>query len=312
MFLIGVLAGLVLLVVGAELLVRGGGRLALALRIPALVVGLTVVAFGTSAPELAVSMTAALRASTEMALANVNGSNIANIALVLGLAALVAPIRVDRGLFRREIPVLLVLQLLVVLFCYDGVISRIEGAVLLGLGLLYNGWIVREAWVRRHIVTEEDLDLPPLVPGHWSRHALLLVLGLGILVVGAQLFVAGAVELAHLFGLSDRTIGLTVIALGTSAPEIATGVVAAYRKQSDLVTGNVLGSNILNITMVLALTALVLPIEVHDTGSMLDLGVAFGVTLLLLPMILRDRRISRGEGALLATGYVAYLLLLAS
>jgi len=305
LFLIALAVGLVMLLAGAELIVRGGGRLALTLRVPALIVGLTIVAFGTSAPELAVSVTASYRASTEMALANVTGSNIANIALVLGLAALVSPLRMDRGLIRREVPVCLGLQFLVPVMCLDGVIARWEGGVLLLSGVSYNAWIVWDAWRRR----------PELGDGHdshsqWQWHLIILLGGIVVLVAGAQLFVGGAVQIAQLLGMSDRYIGLTVVAIGTSAPEMATSMVSSYRGEADLATGNALGSNILNITMVLAFTALVHPVVIMDQWSLADLIVAFFVTLTLIPMTLRDKLVSRAEGGVMAAGYVAYLILI--
>jgi cation:H+ antiporter len=306
-YLIALLVGLVLLVLGAELLVRGGGRLALALRVPALVVGLTVVAFGTSTPELAVSLTAAFRGNADMALANVTGSNIANIALVLGLAALVSPLKVERSLIRREVPVALFLQALVPFMCLDGEISRLEGLILFVLGAAYNAWLVGDAIRSRPTLAESDLDLEEGGDLRWN--VVLLVAGIVVLLVGAQFFVSGAVDVAHRLGLSDRFIGLTVVALGTSAPELATGVVSAYRGESDLAMGNSVGSNILNITIVLAATAIVRPIVVQDRHAILDGCMALLVTLLLIPMVMRGREVSRPEGALMAAGYVLYLVL---
>src|SRR5690606_14905026 len=266
-----------MLVGGAELLVRGGGRLALALRIPALVVGLTVVAFGTSTPELAVSVTAAFTASTDMALANVTGSNIANIALVLGLVALIQPIDVDRGLLRREVPVCVGLQVLVPLMLLDGTLGRVDGVVLLAAGVAYNGYLVWDAISNRPALEEGALPIEGGGDPRWN--VFLLLVGVAILLGGAHLFVGGAVEVAKLLGLSARFIGLTVVALGTSAPEIATGVVSAYRGEADLALGNSLGSNVLNITVVLALTALIQPIVIADNLALIDLAVALGTTL---------------------------------
>lgn len=310
MFLIALLIGLLMLVGGAELIVRGGGKLALVLRVPALVVGLTIVAFGTSAPELAVSVTAALRASTEIALANVTGSNIANIALVLGLAALVAPMHVERGLMRREVPVCIGLQTIVPLLCLDGTLSRFDGVLLLLLGIGYNTWLVWDARTMRASVDIDELPELDEDDNDWRRHAAVLVAGLAVLLLGAQLFVTGAVQIAHMMNLSDRFIGLTVVALGTSAPEVATGVVASYRQQADLATGNALGSNILNITMVLAATAMLHPIVIEDRLALVDMAVALGVTAILIPLVLRDRVVSRFEGGAMALGYVGYLFLL--
>ncbi|HHO50639.1 MAG TPA: calcium/sodium antiporter [Deltaproteobacteria bacterium] len=304
MFVVYLLLGLLMLVLGAELLVRGGGQLALALRVPALVVGLTIVAFGTSTPELMVSLNAAMSASTEMSLANVNGSNLANVTLVLGLAALVSPLAVERTLMRREIPSCLLLQLCVPLVCLDGVISQGDGVLLLLGGVLYNAWLLFEALRGRAPALDDD-EL--IGEGHTLKHGLLLVFGLGILILGAQFFVDGAVAVAKALHLSDRFIGLTVIALGTSAPEVATGMVSAHRGEVDLAVGNSLGSNLLNIAMVLGVTAIVFPIRITDPGAWTDMAVAFGVTALLVPFVLKGS-INRFEGLLLSGSYITYLI----
>ncbi len=302
-FVVYLLIGLVMLVLGAELLVRGGGQLALALRIPALVVGLTIVAFGTSTPELMVSLNAAMSASTDMSLANVNGSNLANVTLVLGLAALVSPLTVERTLMRREIPCCLLLQLAVPLVCLDGVISQGDGILLLLGGVLYNAWLLFEALRGRAPALDDDLD----GEGGLFKHALLLIVGLGILIFGAQLFVEGSVGVAKALHLSDRFIGLTVVALGTSAPEVATGMVSAYRGEVDLAVGNSLGSNLLNVAMVLGITSIVFPIQITDPGAWTDMAIAIGVTALLVPFVLKGS-INRLEGLLLSSAYVTYLI----
>lgn len=308
MFLLQLLVGLVMLVGGAELLVRGGSHIALALRVPVLIVGLTLVAFGTSAPELSVSVTAALKASTDMALANVNGSNIANIALVLGLAALVSPMRVDRRMMRREVPTLLVLSAAVPLLCLDGQLNALDGLLLIFGGLFYNAWLVRDAMKQRDAYDPEedfDVDLGETKP---ARDIAMLVGGLVILVFGADQFIVGATEVAQRFGMSDRVIGLTVIALGTSAPEVATSVVSAYRGESDLAMGNAIGSNILNIAMVLGVTACIEPIVLHNNDAYLDMGIVFGAVLLLIPIVLRGSgRMGRVDGAVLVLAYLGYV-----
>ncbi len=295
------LVGLVMLVTGAEMLVRGGGAMAMALRVPALVVGLTIVAFGTSTPELMVSITAALSQSTEMALANVNGSNIANIALVLGAASLTRPLTVERTLMRREIPFCFGLQLLVPLLCIDGSLTRFDGVLLLLGGVIYNTWLLYEA-LRGRTPVDDD----PQVTA-WTRHLVVLVGGLVVLIVGANLFVEGAVGIAERLHLSDRFIGLTVVALGTSAPEVATAIVSARRGEVDLAVGNSLGSNLLNISMVLGITAIMAPIHLTDSGAWTDMAAAMCATLLLLPFVLKGS-MSRIEGGILVTGYAAYLV----
>jgi len=298
------LIGLVMLVVGAEMLVRGGGQLALALRVPALVVGLTIVAFGTSAPELLVSITAAMQASTEMALANVNGSNLANIALVLGLAAMVTPLVVERTLMRRDVPSCLALQMMVPALCYDGTLSRGDGFILIGGGIAYNTWLLVEALRGRPPPLDDELDLDD--DSSAIKHGMMLLFGIVVLVVGANIFVGGAEGVAVAYGLSDRFIGLTVVALGTSAPEIATAVASARRGETDLAVGNSLGSNLLNIAMVLGLTAVISPITITDEGAFRDLAAAVAVTMLLIPFVLKGK-ITRIEGALLVLGYIGYM-----
>jgi len=305
LFVVTLLIGLAMLVAGAELLVRGGGQLALALRVPALVVGLTIVAFGTSTPELMVSLTAALEASTEMALANVNGSNLANIALVLGLAAMVRPLVVERTLMRRDVPSCFALQLLVPILAWDGLLSRIDGLVLMAGGVAYNAWLLVEALRGRAPALDDDLEMDD--DSGVGRNLFMLVAGMVILVVGAQFFVGGATTMAQFIGLSDRVIGLTVVALGTSAPEIATAVASARKGETDLAVGNSLGSNLLNIAMVLGLTSVISPIHILDNGAFWDIGAAVFITLTLVPFVLKGS-MSRAEGGVLAGGYVLYMI----
>ena len=308
LFLVALLIGLLMLAAGAEFVVRGGGQIALAMRIPALVVGLTIVAFGTSAPELGVSITAAFTASTDMALANVIGSNIANIALVLGLAALVRPLAVDGRLIRREVPICILLQLMIPFFAWDGSIERWEGGLLLLVGITYNVLLILEARRRRARVLDDDEDLIPSEGKIWV-HLAQLMGGIVIIMIGSYLFVSGAKEIALQLGLSQRYIGLTVVALGTSAPEVATAVVSSYRKQGDLALGTALGSNILNVTLVLALTAMIQPIHLSTDAVNIDFAVALGVATLMIPIVVRDHVLGRVEGAVLVIGYGAFVFL---
>jgi len=306
LFLVILLIGLLMLVGGADMLVRGGGQLALALRVPALVVGLTIVAFGTSMPELCVSVAAALEASTEMALANVNGSNIANILLVLGCAALVRPLAVNRALIRREIPACVLLQLLVPLMCLGGGITRLEGFILIAVGAGYNIWLIYDVMGGRRMAAEELDDLGESGTNNWKKQLGLLLLGTVTLIVGAYLFVDSAEQVALLLGMSDRYIGITVVALGTSAPEVVTALVSAYRGEVDLAVGNSLGSNILNVSMVLGVTAMITPVVFTDPGTWSDIGVAVFVTFLLVPVVLRGK-LGRVEGALMVLGYGVFV-----
>lgn len=293
-----------MLVTGAELLVRGGGNVALALRIPALVVGLTIVAAGTSAPELTVSVIAAVQASTEMAISNVNGSNIANIAFVLGLAAIVQPLVVERSLIRREVPVCLGLQILVPVLAFDGQFSRIDGIIVVACGLGYNLWLIYDVFRGRAPPPDDELEGGEDEP-FW-KHAVMLVVGLGILVLGADMFVKAAVELATKLELSQRFIGLTVVALGTSAPEAATAVMAARQGEVELAVGNSVGSNIFNIFMVLGITSIIAPIDTSDPTLLRDMALAVAAVTILVPVVLRGS-LSRVEGSLMVLGYLTYL-----
>ncbi len=313
MYVIELVIGLVALVGGAELLVRGGSHMALAFRVPILIVGLTLVAFGTSTPELAVSITAALSETddlgkgTEMALANVNGSNMANILLVLGIASLVAPLRVDRRLMRREVPTLLALQFSVPLVMMGGVITRIEGFLLLSGGIAYNIWLVYEAMKLREAYVPEDDDLD-ITNVNLPKDVAMFVFGLVVMLGGAVFFVSGAVTLAQNLGFSAWFIGLTVLALGTSMPEVITGIVASWRGEVDLAIGNSLGSNILNISMVLGITAMIKPIEFENPAVWVDTGIVCCVALLLVPIVMSGSgRLSRLGGALMIMTYLAIL-----
>lgn len=293
---------------GSELLVRGGGRIALALRVPVIVVALTIVAFGTSMPEIMVSVTAAVDGSPVMALSNVIGSNIANIALVLGAASLVSPIAVGRELLRREVPALILLQIAVPAVAWDGQIGRLDGALLLSMGAFYNLLLVRDAiGGRRELSEDEEVE----GGGDLLTNVTFLVVGVALLAGGAQFFVEGAKEFAVVLGVTERVIALTVVALGTSAPEVVTAMMASFRDENDMAVGNSLGSNILNVALALGVAAMIEPIVLRDPGVWQDMLVAFVVTLLLVPMILRGRHVSRSEGGLLVTSYCIYVVMLA-
>lgn len=309
MIAVELVAGLVLLVLGAELLVRGAARLALGLGIPALVVGLTVVAFGTSAPELAVSVKSAWSGQSELALANAVGSNTFNILFILGLSAVVAPLAVSRTLLRRDLPVMSLVALIALLMAWNGSIGAVEaGALCLGL-VGYTVWLLRQGL--REGADASDEDLAELVhnPQPAWRNLLLVLAGLVLLVLGARWLVSSAVELATVLGLSEAIIGLTIVAAGTSLPELMTSVMATFRGQRDIAIGNVVGSNIFNILCVVGLSGLFAP-EALTAGAqmrMLDLPVMLGVSLLCLPLCLSGARLCRREGVLLLLLYLSYL-----
>jgi cation:H+ antiporter len=309
LFVVWLLLGLGMLVGGAELLVRGGGRIALALRVPVLVVALTIVAFGTSMPEIVVSVMAALRASTDLALANVTGSNIANIALVLGASSMLRPLAVGRELMRREVPTVLLLQLMVPAMLLDGAVGTWDGAALVTVGLVFNALLVRDALAGRRPVEDDEV---PEGDGDMLTNVVVVVVGAAVLLGGAQLFVDGATEVARVLGLDDRTIGLTVVAVGTSAPELVTSLVAAWRDEADMAVGNALGSNIINVAFALGATALIHPVVVSASGAWKDLLVALLLTALLVPLVHRGGVVSRVEGAMFVGAYVIYILMLPS
>lgn len=312
---LGMLVGLVLLVGGADVLVRGAAGLAERFGTPPLIIGLTVVAMGTSAPELAVTVGAAATGAGDVALGNVVGSNLFNLLLVLGVTALVAGLHVDRALVRLEAPLLVVLTGLVLWAARDG-LQRGEGALLLLGAVLFTVALVlrarREPSGRDAAVTD-PVDPDPLAApaGHrpvWVDGGF-VALGLALLVAGARLLVGGATTIATDLGVPEIVIGLTVVAAGTSLPELATSVVAAVRGQLDIAVGNVLGSNLLNLLVVLGAGVVVAPAGLAvDPGVVAqDLPVLIGAQVLVVPMLFTHNRIGRIEGVLLLGGYAGYV-----
>ncbi len=301
------LGGLVVLYGGAEGLVRGSSALALRLGLSPLVVGLTVVAFGTSSPELAVSLKATLAGQGDIALGNIVGSNIANVALILGLCAVVKPLRVAAQVVRWDAPLMLGSSVLFAALLADGALSRAEGGLLFAGIAAYTAFSVRLARLEPSAAVQEEFaeGLPAAPRSFWAEVAL-VVLGLACLVVGGRLLVTGAVAVARGFELSEAFIGLTVVAVGTSLPELATSLVAAVRGEADIAVGNVVGSNIFNVLGVAGLASLVHPIRAAGV-SWPDLGVMIAVAAVSLPMIWTGYRVSRGEGFALCLGYGGYV-----
>lgn len=308
-----ILPGFVLLVGGGELLVRAATALARAARISALVIGLTVVAFGTSAPELAVTLQATWSGAGDLALGNVIGSNIANILLVLGLAALMAPLWVERRVLTIDLPLVVAASFALWLLGLDGRLRPVDGALLFATLLVYLIWSIRAG--RRDADASETPDAgnPSAPPGPqgWimARDLALLLLGLLLLALGSRLLVMGAVEIARLLGVSELVIGLTVVAIGTSLPEVATSVIASLRGARDLAIGNVIGSNLFNLLAVLGLGALVAPepIPVAGEALRLDLPVMILASLICLPLLGMSRRLGRLEGGVFLLAFAAYL-----
>jgi cation:H+ antiporter len=303
-----VLLGLVCLVLGAEWFVRGAAALAVAFGVSPLVIGLTVVAYGTSMPELVVSALAAFDGRSAIAFGNVVGSNIANIGLILGTTALLAPPQVDGSLVRREVPLLLLSALVLPLLLIDGAIGRIDAALLL-LGAV--GFTVLSMRTAR----DEGIASPP-DEATTQRTSLpraigLTTVGLALLLLGGRWFVQGASSIATLLGVSERVIGLTVVAVGTSLPELAASAVAAWRGMSSLAIGNVIGSNIFNIFFVLGGAGMVAPVTGDVQSLRIDLFVMIAFTMLAVVLMRGARRISRLEGTVLLAGYGGVLFMLA-
>ena len=303
-------AGGLLLTGGAALLVKGAAALALRLGLTPLLVGLTVVAFGTSAPEFTVSVQAALDGLGGVAIGNAVGSNIANVGLILAVAALIKPIETDRGLFRRDLPLMVGVSALAALLLLDGRLGRVEGVGLAAVLVGYVVWSTRQARVDTRAEAgaqaEDATPRPAALP-----NLLLVAVGLAGLVVGAQWLVRAAVVLAQAGGVSNAVIGLTVVAIGTSLPELATSSVAALRGESEIAVGNVIGSNLFNLLGVLGGAALAQPLfspglRWEDVAVML---VFAGV---LVPMMRTGWRLERWEGAVLLAGYAGYVAFLAS
>lgn len=309
------LGGLVLLAMGGELLVRGAVGLSQLLRISPLLAGLTIVGFGTSAPELATSIQAALAGSPGIALGNVIGSNIANILLVLGLSALLMPLAVRPDAFKRDALALAGSTVLCVAAVLLGTINAVAGLVLIAALAGYLFWAYRserlshDAEAQRH--ETELADTMPKTHNPWLL-GLMVVSGLAAAIYGARLLVDGAVQLATAAGMSEAVIGLTIVAVGTSLPELIACLVAVYKKHPEVALGNVVGSNIYNVLGILGLTAVVHPLEVPAEIARFDIWVLTGVTALLLVQLRSGWRITRSEGGVLvvlAAGYTAFLLL---
>ena len=298
------LCALLLLVAGAELLVRAAVRLAAHLRVRPLIIGLSMVAFGSSAPQMAVSLQAALGQSTDIAVGSVIGSNIFNLLVTLGLSALIIPLRVARQLVRLDIPLLIGASLLVLVLAWNEQLTALDGCVLLAALALYLGLLWRQSrpTARPSRPTSDAARTP------WLSSVLLMIAGLGLLVFAGHLLLGATVALASELGLSERIIGLTVVAVSTSLPQLATSLIAALRGQRDIAVGNVIGGNLFNLLGVLGITALLapVPLPVSPSGLDFDLPVMLGVTLLCLPVFYSGYRITRAEGVLLLALYLAY------
>lgn len=309
------MAGLLALIAGAELLVRGASKLALSFGLSPLVVGLTIVAFGTSAPEMAVSAGAVLDGKTDLAIGNVVGSNIFNVLFILGLSALITPLVVNIQLIRQEVPIMIGASLLLLVLTLDGGLSWLDAAMLMALMLGYTGFLIVQSRTESASANEEyAAEVRPAAPGNWDARLpmqlVLIVVGLALLVLGADWLVSAAVTFAKSLGVSDLVIGLTIVAAGTSMPEVATSVMAAIKGERDIAVGNVVGSCVFNILGCLGLagllagdTGLVVPAAVQN----FDIWVMLAVALACLPVFMTGREIARWEGAVFLLYYAAYV-----
>ena len=308
------LAGLAALVVGAEVMVRGGAKVASRFGISPIVVGLTVVSIGTSAPELAVGVVAAVEDNGALAVGNIAGTNVVNLLLVLGLSALLAPLALEMRTLRFELPVMAGAAILLWLLAFDGVLSRLDGFVLAVGAVVYTVAVVRAARRESRDATAEFTDAysESEASGRTAVHVVMMLAGIAIIVLGAERLVDAAVGMAREFGVSDALIGLTVVAIGTSAPELVTTIVSTVRGERDIAVGNLLGSSIYNILLILGVTCLVpahglaLPPELVR----IDIPIMVAVAVACIPIFISGRRVSRVEGGAMVAAYLAYLAFL--
>lgn len=308
-------AGLVLLVLGAEWLVKGASRLALSYGISSLVVGLTVVAYGTSAPEMSVSVMSSLQGKSEMAIGNIVGSNIFNVLFILGVSALITPLLVDRQLIRLDVPVMILSSLVMLLLCADGNISRVDGLLLFAGAVFYTYWLIRMS--RRKNIDSKPNDFHGSADsaskqGKIGINLIWILVGLGLLILGSRWLVDSAIAIARAWGMSETIIGLTIIAAGTSLPEVATSVIASIRGERDIAVGNVVGSNVFNILAVGGLSGVVSQngLCVSDSIVRFDLPFMLAVAMACFPIFLRGFVITRANGLFFLAYYVAYSLYL--
>lgn len=311
------IAGLVLLVAGAEALVKGASRLAVMVGLSPLVIGLTIVAYGTSAPEMAVSVMSSISGQPDIAMGNVVGSNIFNVLFILGISALVVPLVVAQQLIRLDVPIMIMVSVLGWVFARDGVISRVEGGILFAGAISYTLFLIFQSPKEQSVEVQEEYAKFGAGSKTKSLKSLISSLlyiagGLALLVVGSRWLVDGAIAIARSFGISEVVIGLTIVAAGTSLPELATSVIASIRGERDIAVGNVVGSNIFNILAVLGLSGLVSPSGLPVSASILrfDIPVMTAVAIACLPIFFTGNLISRREGVLFIFYYFAYTVYL--
>lgn len=305
------LAGLAVLILGGEVLVRGAVGLSAAMKISPLVIGMTVVSFGTSAPELLVSLQSALDGNPGIAIGNVVGSNIANLALVLGITVLIFPIVAEQQTKRIDYPMMMVASVLFGVFALNNMIDRWEGVIFLVVLIAFTVFLIRSSRKKEKSKLEEAIggerpDASEVKDSLWLSVGLLLV-GLVALYFGSEWFVGGASDLASKFGLSDSVIGVTVVAFGTSAPELVASIMAAVKKQSDISVGNLIGSNIFNVFAVLGVTSVVKPVGVDQSVMSFDLIWMLGIAAFMVVVLYLGDKIGRFKGGLLLLSYIIYI-----
>jgi cation:H+ antiporter len=302
-----IVAGLTVLVLGGNYLVKGASGLAFKANIPPLVIGLTVVAMGTSAPELIVSLKAALAGSPDISIGNVVGSNIANIGLILALTALIAPVTVDRNIIRQDWPMMMIASMLFFILTTDGLLSFGEGLIMLITMIAFTVYlIIRSKWTTQPSIIENNETGADSYP----KLIAYIIVGCIGLYFGAEWLVEGSVHVATKLGISEKVIGLSLVAVGTSIPELVASVIAAMKKQSDIALGNLIGSNIFNILGVLGLTSIIEPIQVSKEILSMDVFWMIGIGVILFPLMFFGARIGRLNGALLLACYIVYVTIL--
>ncbi len=302
-----IVSGLCLLTYGSDALVRGAEALALRLGLPPLVLGLTIVAWGTSSPELVVSIQSSLNSQPDIALGNVIGSNIFNVCIILGITALICPIACDRQILRFDMPFMIGVSVMMVYLLADGSLSRVESIAFVCVLVAYTGWLIVSG-LKQPVAEDEGLKdaLQPKTSQTIFMELVQVILGLVLLVIGSELLLKGAIGMARAYELSEAIIGLTIVAAGTSMPELATSVTAALKNSPGIAIGNVVGSNIFNILGILGLTGCVLPLQAGNITTV-DLGMALGSSLFLWPLLYSQSKLSRSEGVLLIGLYLGYL-----
>ena len=311
------IAGLVLLSIGAEMILRGASRLAASLGIEPLILGLTVVSIGTSMPELAVGITASREGSGALAVGNIAGANMINILFILGLSALLRPLPLHLQVLKLDLPVMVVAAVMMTVLAWDGVLTPLDGGLLFGAAILYTAVLVRASRGETQAVKTEfkemyDSDLK----SRWTaaqgmlKYAILLAGGMGLTVLGADWLLDGAVDIARAIGLTEAVIGLTIVSIGTTAPELATTVVATIKDERNVAVGNLLGSSIYNIFVIMGLICIASPggVPVEEGLLYFDIPLMVGVAFLCIPVFVTGRRVSRLEGGAFITFYAVYLL----